>query len=304
MRWLRLELPLAAAIVLCLAFQVHGTEYTFDYQKIVEVEEPIVLNLYTVKGNVTVTGGSDGQVIVEAVKKVRGTNSDEAEEVADHIEIKVKPGKHKVEVETHYMKMVNRSRSFWSKLLGAGGSDSYGEVDFNITVPTRTSVSIMCLDGEVAISSVEGQVTVDNSAGSTRGEYIFGPVTLVQPTGEIDLQWIEGDIKIKSTSSKISIIQVRGAIDLSTSAGMVNVQTELQSPKDYFVETTSGSITFSVPISSSGMLNIETDGGEIRTEVPVTIQSVSRKRLVGQFGDGGPKISLSSSTGDVDIVLY
>lgn len=304
MRWLRFGLPLAAAIVLCLTVQVRGTEYTFDYQKIVKVEEPIVLNLYTVKGNVTVMGGSDGQVVVEAVKKVRGTNQDEAEEVAAHIEIKVKSGKHKVEVETHYMKMINRSRSFWSKLLGGGGSDSYGAVDFNIAVPTRTSVSIMCLDGEVVISSVEGQVTVDNSAGSTRGEYIFGPVTLVQPTGDIDLHWIEGDIKIKSTSSKISIIQVRGAIDLSTSAGVVNVQTELDSPNEYFVETTSGSITFSVPISSSGMLNIETEGGEIRTEVPVTIQSVSRKRLVGQFGNGGPTISLSSSTGDVDIVLY
>lgn len=301
---LRYIWPLLMVLVSCSGSTAVAAEYTFDYQKIVEVTEPVVLNLYAVKGNVTITGGSDNQVIIDAVKTVRGTSRDEAEEVADHIEIKVKSDRNRVGVETHFLKMVNRSRSFWSKLLGTSASNSYGAVDFQITVPTRTSVSVVCLDGEVQISSVEGAVVVENPTGSTTGEYIFGPVTLVQPTGEINLNWIEGDIKVKSTSSKISIIQVRGAVDLNTSAGIVNLQTELDSPKDFFVETSSGSITLSVPVSSSGLLDIETESGEIRTEVPVEIKSVSRKRLVGQFGNGGPKVSLISGTGDVDVVLY
>ncbi len=301
---LRYIWPLAVAVWICLGLPAAAAEYTFDYQKIVEVNEPVVLELYALKGNVTITGGSDNQVIIDAVKRVRGTSRDEAEEVADHIEIKVRSDRDQVRVETHFLKMVNRSRSFWSKLLGTSGSNSYGAVDFQITVPTRTSVSVVCLDGEVQISSVEGEVVVENPLGSTTGEYIFGPVTLVQPIGEINLHWIEGDIKVKSTLSKISIIQVRGAIDLTTSAGTVNVQTELDSPKDFFVETSTGSITLSVPVSSSGLLDIETESGEIRTEVPVEIKSVSRKRLVAQFGDGGPKVSLISGTGNVDVTLY
>ncbi len=304
MRWLLIRLPVTAAIILVAALSVQGEEFTFDYQKIVNASTPVEFSLYCAKGDVTVVGGSDGRVIIEAVKKVRGSNREEAEEVADHIEIKVKSDDNLVEVETHYLKMINRGRSFWSRLLGTGGKDSYGAVDFRITVPTSTSVSVVALDGDVSISSVEGDVVVENSCGSTRGEYIFGSVSLIQPTGQADLNWIEGDIRIKSTLSKISIIQVRGAIDLSTSAGEVKVQTELDSPKDYFVETASGSITFSVPVSSSGLLDIATESGEIRTEIPVTIKSVSRKRLVGQFGNGGPTISLSSGTGNVDVVLY
>lgn len=303
MRWPWFILPLAT-IFLLMSIAVQAEEYSFDYQKIVEVREPIQMNLYAARGNVTVVGGSDNRVIIDAVKRVRGTNRNEAEEVADHIEIKVKAGEHHVDVETHYLRMVNRGRSFWSKLLGTAGSDSYGDVDFQITVPTRTSMTIVCLDGDVDISSIEGDVVVENFCGSTAGEYIFGSIALEQPTGEIELHWIEGDIRVKSTSSTISIIQVRGAIDLSTSTGVVNVQTELDSPKDYFVETGSGSITFSVPGSASGLLNIETQSGEIRTEIPVTIKSVSRQRLVGQFGNGGPTVSLSSGTGDVDVVLY
>ncbi len=304
MRCFTYRLLFAAAFLIALGGRALAEEYNFDYQKIVDVSEPVKLKLYLIKGNVTITGGSDNRVVIEAVKRVRGSNFDEAEEVADHIEIKVKSGKDEVDIETNYLRMVNRGRSFWSKVFGTGGTDSYGAVDFNITVPTRTSVSVMCLNGDIEVSSVQGKVVLENLSGSTRGEYIFGPISLIQPTGDVDLNWIEGDIKLKSTSSKISIIQVRGAIDLATAAGTVNVQTELDSPKEYFVETTSGSITFGIPVSSSGRLKVETDGGEIRTEVPVTIESISRKRLLGKIGEGGPKISLSSGTGNVDVVLY
>ncbi len=290
--------------LISLAATVGASEYTFDYQKTLDVSAPAELNLYVVKGNVVVKGGAEDKILIEAVKTVAGSSRDEAEEVADHIEIKVRQDGPRVNVETNYLKMVNRSSSFWSKLFGTSGSTSYGSVNFTVTVPNRTSVSIMCLDGQVELSSLEGEVLVENSSGSSRGEYLFGPVTLIQETGDIELNWIEGDIKIKSTSSKISIIQVRGSIDLTTSAGIVNIQTELDSPKDYYVETTSGSIVFSVPTSSSGMLNIATESGEITSEVPITVKSVSRKRLVGEFGVGGPTVSLSSSTGNVDVVLY
>lgn len=304
MRCFAYRLLCAAILFVATGNRVFAEEYTFDYQKIIEVSESVKLDLYSIKGDITITGGSDDRVVIEAVKRVRASSFDEAEEVADHIEIKVKAGGDNVKVETNYLRMVNRGRSFWSKVFGTGGTDSYGAVDFTISVPTRTSVSLMCLNGDVEVSSVQGEFVIENSSGSTSGQYIFGPISLMQPTGDIDLHWIEGDIKLKSTSSKISIIQVRGAIDLSTSAGTVNVQTELDSPKDYFVETTSGSITFGIPVSSAGSLKIETDGGEIRTEIPVTIESVSRKRLLAKIGDGGPKISLSSGTGDVDVVLY
>jgi hypothetical protein len=295
---------LAVVAIVSLFASVGATEYTFDYQKTLDVSEPVELSLYVVKGNVVVKGGAEDQIIIEAVKTVAGSNREEAEEVADHIEIKVREDGSSVNVETNYLKMINRSSSFWSKIFGGSGSNSYGSVNFTVTVPTRTSVSIMCLDGQVELSSLEGEILVENSSGSSRGEYLFGPVTLIQETGEIELNWIEGDIKIKSASSKISIIQVRGSIDLSTSAGIVNIQTELDSPKNYYVETTSGSIVFSVPTSSSAMLDIETQSGEIRTEVPITVKSVSKKRLVGEFGSGGPTVSLSSSTGNVDVVLY
>ncbi|MEW5994471.1 MAG: DUF4097 family beta strand repeat-containing protein, partial [Candidatus Zixiibacteriota bacterium] len=103
---------------------------------------------------------------------------------------------------------------------------------------------------------------------------------------------------------RVAVQQSRGAIDLSTVGGEVHIQTELDSPRDYFVQTESGSITFVVPESSSGILNIETESGDIQSEMPIVIKSISRNRLIGEFGRGGPTVRLNSVSGDVTVALY
>ncbi len=286
------------------AITVRAGEYTFQYQKIVEIQQPMMLDLSLVAGNVTITGNSEDRVMIDAVKTVRGSNHDEAEEVADHIEIHVSSSNNTVKIETNYLKMVNRSRSFWNKLFGSSGSDSYGMVDYHISVPSQTSVTVNSMEALIVLTSLEGDINITNSSGATRGEYLFGPITISQPVGEVDLKWIEGDIRVKSTSSRIAIQQSRGAIDVATYSGSVNIQTQLDSPKNYYVETTSGSVDFTVPTYSAGVLNIETKSGEIKSDIPVAIKSVSRRRLVGEFGGGGPTISISSTTGDVEIKQF
>ncbi|MFQ5453443.1 MAG: hypothetical protein ACE5D6_04575 [Candidatus Zixiibacteriota bacterium] len=280
------------------------TEYTFDYQKIIEITEPLELNLQTVDGNITILGSDDNRIIIEAVKTIRASNREEAEEVADHIEIKVIAKDNNVNINTNYLRILSRSRSFWNKILGTGSSESFGKVDYRIWVPLKTSVSITSMKAIIKLSSIEGEVKIDNSIGSAQCEYIFGAVTISQPVGEIILQWIEGDIRVRSNSSRITIQQIRGAIDLVTLSSSVTIQTELDSPRNYFVETTSGSISFLIPTASSGILDISTETGEINTEVPVAVKSVSRNRLIGKFGEGGLSINLFSTTGDVNVNFY
>jgi DUF4097 and DUF4098 domain-containing protein YvlB len=291
------------SVLLPGAKEAEADEFAFQYQKIIETEAPVSLHLNLVRGKVHISGGEDSRVIIEAIKRVRAANEEEAEEVADHIEIKVAVSSNDVTVETNYLKMLSRSPSFWQKVLGSG-SDSYGLVDYTVTIPTRSSIFIKSMAADIELSSIEGEITIDNTVGSTRGEFLFGPITVRQPQGEIDLQWIEGDIRVKSSSSTVAIKQVLGAIDVSTQTGNVNIQTELTSPRDYFVETTSGAITFSIPEAASGLLRIETQEGAIQTEVPIVIKSVAHRRVVGELGRGGPTITLTSSSGDVTVAQY
>ena len=91
---------------------------------------------------------------------------------------------------------------------------------------------------------------------------------------------------------------------MTSLTGDVYIRTELDSPRDYFVHSSSGNIRFSIPEMSSGQLHIESDAGDIQTDVPISIESVSNYKVVGEFGRGGPSINISSSTGDVYVALY
>jgi len=300
------SLKLPALFVLCFLMVSSialGAEFRFDYQKTIDLEQPVKLDLSLIKGQVVIEGAEEDRIVVEVVKVVRATDRHEAEAVADHIEIKVVEDRGLVKITTNYLRMLDHSPTFWQKFLG-GSSDSYGSVHYKIKVPAQTSIAVSAISAEITLSSIEGEIFVDNSSGSTVGEFLFGTVEIRQPVGRIDLKWIEGDIQVRSYSSSIAIQQVRGAVDLSTYAGQVAVQTELDSPKDYIVETATGSIAFVVPFRASGNLSIRSQSGEIKTTVPVTIELVARNQLEGVFGDGGPRVRLSSTSGDVLLDQY
>lgn len=301
---------------------VEAKEYTFDYHRVVKPDGEISLDLTYLEGDLTVVGNDFGELVVEATKKVHAVSMDEAEVIQGYIEIRFREDGDKVVVTANYLKMRDRGKSFWKKLLGDGGSDSFGEIDWKISVPddcnvivtnTRGDMNIGHIRGDVAIrssaadlvlSSIEGDVHIENGSGSTVGDLLFGNVEVRQPQGTIDLQWIEGDVRIKSSSAGIKVGQERGSIDLTTSTGSVKIRTSLDSSREFFVETESGDINLTIPESASGRLDIWSESGEIKTEMPVTIESMTRKQVVGEFGFGGVRVSLNSISGDVTVAMF
>lgn len=278
-------------------------EYTFEYQRIIDIEKPVTLTMDVMRSNVTVIGGEDNRLIIEATKRIRGTSYAEAEDVAAHVEIRVERSAKDVRVGTNYLRILDRKDSFWRRLLGAS-DESYGSVDFRVTLPLGCSIAISGIDANINLSSIEGSVTVDNTSGDLKGSFLFGSVTVQQPAGKVLLDGVEGDVRIKSNSAVIDVQQYRGALDIETLSGDVTIRTELASMKDFLVETTTGQIALYVPESSSGFFDIETGSGEITAEIPLEIRKVAQGRLKGTFGDGGAKITLQSFSGDVFIANF
>ncbi|MCD6249526.1 MAG: DUF4097 family beta strand repeat protein [candidate division Zixibacteria bacterium] len=331
---------LIGIILVQLPCRLIADDFRFEYQRVIKTGPEAVLNLEFVHGDVTILSSEQEKIIIDATKQLSAVNGDEAQMVADHIEIKVEHDGNRVDVTTNYLRMHNRSQSFWSKLLGRGGEDSFGDVNWTIQVPHGCKISIVnssgainvdniigsvairgsaidvkltniegdvaveCSKGKLELTGIEGSVNVENSSGTTVGELLFGDVTVRQAQGKVDLKFIEGDIKVKSTSASISIRQDRGSLDLSTSTGRVDIYTGLDSPRDYYVSTESGDIKLSIPETSSGNLRIESQTGDIKTEMPIAIKSMTRKQVEGSFGSGGVKINLTSISGDVTVAQF
>ena len=313
---------LTACFVLLLAAPLPAKEFGFDYQRIVTTGPEAEVSLSYLSGNLTVIGGDEDDVIIDARKRIDAVNMDEAQIAADHVEIKVDQREERVEIAANYLRMRNRSQSFWKKVLGTGGQDSYGEVDWTIRVPRHCRLSVVNTSGRIEIShligtvevrssasevfltSIEGSIRVENSTGAVIGELLFGPLDIRQVAGRIDLKFLEGDVRIKSSTADISVSQDNGSLDLTTASGNVDIQTNLDSSRDYFVATESGHIHLMIPETSSGNLRIESQTGDIKTEIPITIKSMSHKQVEGTFGFGGVKINLTSVSGDVTVAQF
>jgi DUF4097 and DUF4098 domain-containing protein YvlB len=185
-----------------------------------------------------------------------------------------------------------------------GSSDiksSSGEIKIE---DIRGDINIAATSGGIILNSITGTMDIRTTSGDTKGSSLAGAVTLSQTSGKIDLTGLSGDVKIKSTSGDISIEQQSGAADIVSYSGRVMIKTELDSKRDYFAETMSGSIEFLVPQTSSGTVKMETGSGELKADLPLAIRTFSRNRLIGDFGSEGPKISLSTSSGDITIGQY
>lgn len=346
------------AIIFLSAAAPGGKVYRYEYQKIIKVEPGLEISVNNPNGTVTLVTNPDGRLRVDAVKKVYAESQQEAEFVADHIQVSVTDVTGHFTIEPRFLQIQNRSPSFWQKLLGKGSEASNGSVDFVISVPPECNVDInnpqgnievsglrgsvaatgnlgnlevrdilgdvtvATSSGSVAVKDIEGRVYIKangadvtffslngdleirNSSGKATGEYLIGDLTVTQQVGEVDVSHIEGDIRIKAASAEVRVIQNFGALDVSTETGDIDITTELNSSKDYFVETVSGSIRFKVPEASGGEVRLEAGSCEIDTQIPIAIESFSRTRVSGSFGSGGPKISLATTSGDIVLGEY
>lgn len=346
-------------VLMCLAvISSAGQTYRYEFKKTVQVGAGLELTVNNTAGNIIITTNGESSLSVEAVKNINADNQSAADDIAKHIEIDVSRTGNHFTVEPKYTRIDERTPSFWQKIFGKSGEQSFGTVDLVISVPvecntdiystagnieiagltgklylsgsggsikvrdiqgkidiTTTSgeVSLNDINGNIrinasgssiAFSSITGDLEIRNSSGKTVGEYLSGALTLSQTIGTVELKRIEGNIRIKSTSSKIDIEQDAGALDVTTETGDVNIKTELSSSNDYFVETISGSINFMIPSTSGGNINMEASSGDIDARIPISIDSFSKTRLSGTFGGGGPKISLSTRSGDITLLEF
>lgn len=345
-------------LVLLAAPVLGGKEYSYQYQKIINVDPPLQLTINNANGNIIVKTNTEYKLKVDAVKRVYADSKDEADLVADHVQISVASAGGHFTIEPKFLRIQGRSLSFWDKLLGKSSKTSYGAVDFVVSVPadcnidvynssgnidasgikgkvflsgtagnisvrdiqgrldvTMTSGNLVLTDidgnihinatgADIAFYTISGDLEIRKSSGKTVGESLMGDLTLSQTTGSIDLKYIEGNIRVKSTSGKITVEQDFGALDIATESGNISIKTELNSSQDYFVETISGSIKFNIPSSSSGVIKMEAASGDIDTKIPILIQSFSKTRISGYFGNEGPKISLVTTSGDITLAEY
>jgi len=269
------------------------------------------LDISNMSGKVIVSEGGADTIVIDAVKKFRGTGSAKDQFAATTIEMVERAGR--VEVKTIYTTRNTRV-----------------SVDYTVTAPAGTSVFAHSMSGDVKVTNIKGEVRADTISGDVAA-WGTPNATLVKTTsGNATASGInhQNDLRVSSVSGDVTLTGAKArsleADSISGNVTLTDVTCERAT-----VKSMSGDVTYSGPLLKGGRYQLNAQSGDVKVvavgttafevdagtfsgsitcDFPVTLpagQPVgghgSRKSLRGVVGSGGSTLSIRAFSGDVAI---
>jgi len=216
----------------------------------VDAEKPITLKVADAAGDVTVTGGDVDTVQVKVVKTAYDSTQARADEEVKTIKYTVEQNGNAITLKYELPKSMNFNNNI-------------NTVDFIVTVPTATTVTVDTGFGEVSVSDTVGDVDIEND---------FGDVTA---------QNIEGGLSVSNNSGTVEAASIKaGSKDIELRSDFGNITLEKASAADITFQSNSGKITLK-DVNATGDFYSKSDFGDTEYEngsaASVTIESNSGK---------------------------
>ncbi len=317
MRKLRLKQFVLSLVVAWLVAPLGITqeEHQEQFSRSFDIGANGSLTLSNVSGEIVVRGTSGSQVQIEAVKRVHRARSDEdVRRQLERVTIDVSHTGERLRIHTRYGERHDRNHG-----------DTHVSVDFEVTVPHGTEVSVKSVSGDVEVEdvngellaeSVSGEVTVTNAEQLVRAKSVSGNVEVVSVasrddaeigsvSGDVDIRGIEArDLEVSSVSGDVKILDASceraGAESVS---GDIRYTGSLASGGRYEFQSHSGDVRIEISEDVGFELEAETFSGEIESDFPLTVHNLRGKQreVSGVYGDGSAFIEATTFSGDVTI---
>jgi hypothetical protein len=219
-----------------------------------------------------------------------------------------------------------------------GGLDAHA--DLRVTIPTGKQVFLYLAVGKVAVSNVEGDLSIDAAAAPVTSSHTRGELNIDVGSGAVQVTQSRGDLSVDTGSGAVALSDVRGeSVSIETGSGEVTATdlrssqlsidtgsgdiqvTSLTAPQvsletgsgavtadlsgevwNVSVETGSGDVTLKVPPTLGAEVDIETSSGDIETDFEVAVTRHARDHMTGRIGDGRGKIAIETGSGGIKLV--
>ncbi|UCC98794.1 MAG: DUF4097 family beta strand repeat protein [Phycisphaerales bacterium] len=182
------------------------------YDRTVQRQEPLApgstLVARTSLGSVTITGADVVDCSVVAEITGRAPTEEEAQELAEKVEIELETVGNTLTVKAHKPSTKhNRSVS----------------ISYTIIVPKRTHIECSSSYGAIELSDIGGNVRGKTSSGSISAENIEGVVKLDTSYGTVTCTNVSGQsVAVKTSSGTITAERIKGSTELNTSYGPIS----------------------------------------------------------------------------------
>lgn len=170
---------------------------------------------------------------------------------------------------------------------------------------TRGSLNIDSGSGTVEVSNVAGLVSLDTGSGSTSVRGIRGD-RLILDTGSGGLTVVDAVVDVLNADSGSGTVEIQDLsaqeISLDSGSGTVRLGLLARSPRSIEIDSGSGGVTLTVPKDLDATFDFEAGSGGIDILVPHDLTERSHDHISGRFGTGRGHIHIDSGSGGVRIV--
>jgi DUF4097 and DUF4098 domain-containing protein YvlB len=158
-----------------------------------------------------------------------------------------------------------------SQLLN-GATPATGRVDYEVEVPSDTSVTLHSVDGPIHAEQLEGDVTVegdtatidlrDLAGGHVHINTLNGPVTLTNiNNGHVEITSVGGDINMNSVTGPF--------VEVTSAKGRINYSGDFGYTGNYKLTSHTGDIEAVVPAYASFDVNARSVRGDVVNDFPM-----------------------------------
>ena len=193
-----------------------------------------------------------------------------------------------------------------------------------IRVPRRAELErITSSNGSIRVDNIQGAAHLKTSNGSIHAASIQGVVDAHSSNGSLDISDVTGDTTLHTSNGGIRADVRKGLFEATTSNGTITarlmeadshpvrlessngrIDLTLDAAREVHADTTNSSITVRMPTSINAELRAHTSNASISSDFDVNIHGglLSKHRLEGRIGSGGPVIDLGTSNGSIRIL--
>ena len=170
----------------------------------------------------------------------------------------------------------------------------------------QASAQLRTSNGSIRATRINGDLDARTSNGSIEAREGSGARYLHTSNGRIDAEAGKGVVEAGTSNGSIHVLLTQPdpdhAVRLESSNGSVDLT--MDAAREVRATTSNSSITIHMPADSNAHLKAHTSNSSISSDFDVNVHGgeLSKHRLEGDIGKGGPLVDLATSNGSIKIL--
>jgi DUF4097 and DUF4098 domain-containing protein YvlB len=210
-------------------------------------------------------------------------------------------------------------------------------ISYEVVVPEETQLHSHTGSGNQRIERIRGPIEIDSGSGDLKLSSIGDTVRAGTGSGNIDLDNVKGNVRAKTGSGTVRAMNVAGGFEGSTGSGNLTleqtapgavradtgsgdvelrgvrgslearagsgtIRAEGEPTGGWTVHTGSGTVQLKFPSNAAFELAAHTSSGSISLSHPINVQgTIGRKEVRGKVGGGGVPVEVQTGSGNIEI---